>query len=131
MVSQLQYQSLLSSNSTAQGPSNNKNLTSVSSQGSHSSSIMLTPNGSSSQDEDESVDQELKFAHIEMYKMKLRERERRRRVAREHQLIGQFFRENPLTYDGRGRAIGSGPVNFGQKAIKKSSSSQKVPTLWY
>ena len=117
LVSQLQYQPSLPSTSTAQ-QIGNKGIA----QGPTNSSGLLGSNGLSLVDDDDSVDQELKLAHIEMYKMKLRERERRRRVAREHQLINQFFRENPLTYDGRGRAVCAGPSNPGQqKSIKKSS----------
>ena len=110
LVSHLQYQPLLP-NSSASQSSSTKSI----SQASHTSS------GNNS-DDDDSVDQELKLVHIEMYKMKLRERERRRRVAREHQLVNQFFRENPLTYDGRGRAVCSVSSSSGQKSIKKSSS---------
>ncbi len=42
-------------------------------------------------DEDD-VDEALKVAHVEMYKAKLRDRERRKRVAREHQLVAQYFK---------------------------------------
>ena len=37
------------------------------------------------------------------------------------QLVNQFFRENPLTYDGRGRAVCAAPSNSGQKSLKKVS----------
>jgi len=112
LVSQLQFQPSVSAISSAQGP-NSKSL----SQGSLTTSIYP-----GFQEEDDNVDLELKVAHIDMYKMKLRERERRRRVAREHQLVNHFFRENPLTYDGRGRAVCPGPANSApQKSLKKTS----------
>ena len=126
MVSHLQYQPAGANTSTAQGPMV-KNVPNTANQGSHSAGGIQPSSiggGSGPLDEDDSLDQELKLAHIEMYKIKLRERERRRRVTREHQLIGQFFRENPLTYDARGRAVCSGPVNSTQKAIKKSLSQK-------
>jgi len=69
------------------------------------------------QDEDEVLEQELKAALVEMYKSKLREREKRKKAVRDHALISQFFRENPITYDHRGHAMLSASKS------KKSSSS--------
>ena len=51
-----------------------------------------------------------------MYRGKLRDREKRKQLVREHCLINQFFRENPITYDHRGHAILSNP-----KQPKRSS----------
>ena len=43
-------------------------------------------------------------------------------------MVNHFFRENPLTYDGRGRAVCPGPANSApQKSFKKTS--QKVVNL--
>ena len=43
-------------------------------------------------------------------------------------MVNHFFRENPLTYDGRGRAVCPGPANSApQKSLKKTS--QKVVDL--
>ena len=44
-------------------------------------------------------------------------------------MVNHFFRENPLTYDGRGRAVCPGPANSApQKSFKKTS--QKVVNLF-
>lgn len=40
-------------------------------------------------------------------------------------LIGQFFRENPLTYDGRGRAVCSGPLNSQAQKLSNKKFSHK------
>lgn len=114
LVSELQYQPLWANNSHV--GQRNKN----SSQGSHSSSGLLTCDDLSLQDNDDTVDQELKLAHVEMYKNKLRERERRHRVSREHQLVNQFFQDNSLTYDGI-RAVYSGQ----QKSLKEGSQKDR------
>lgn len=46
--------------------------------------------------EDEDVDLALKLAHVDIYERALREEVRRKRVARDYQLVQQYFTENPL-----------------------------------
>jgi len=46
--------------------------------------------------EDEAVEIALKYAHVDMYSRCLREQVRRKRVARDYQLVSQFFKENPV-----------------------------------
>jgi len=46
--------------------------------------------------EDEDVEIALKYAHVDMYSRCLREQVRRKRVARDYQLVSQFFKENPV-----------------------------------
>lgn len=46
--------------------------------------------------EDEDVDIALKLAHVDIYERALREEVRRKRVARDYQLVQQYFTENPL-----------------------------------
>jgi len=71
---------------------------------------------------DEALEAELQAAQVEMYRSKLRQRERRKKVAGNHQLIRQFFRENPISYDQRGHAMLSAPK---LKKQSRSSSSSK------
>jgi len=51
-------------------------------------------------EEDEEVETALKICHIDMYKAKMRERERRKQVARDHGLVSQYFKENPIATTG-------------------------------
>ena len=46
--------------------------------------------------EDEDVDVALKLAQVDIYERALREQVRRKRVARDYQLVSQYFKENPL-----------------------------------
>ena len=46
--------------------------------------------------EDEDIDIALKLAHTDIYERALREEVRRKRVARDYQLVSQYFAENPL-----------------------------------
>ena len=73
----------------------------------------LTPEG-------DNLDNELKVAQVEMYKSRLRQRERRKKVVRDHTLISNFFRENPITYDHRGHAMLSAPK------VKKSAGNSSA-----
>jgi len=53
--------------------------------------------------DDDDIDLALKLAHVDMYTRRLRERARRKRVARDFQLVSQFFtaikkeKEKPTT----------------------------------
>ena len=44
----------------------------------------------------EDIDIALKLAHTDIYERALREEVRRKRVARDYQLVSQYFAENPL-----------------------------------
>lgn len=68
--------------------------------------------------EEDELDLSLKVAHIEMYKNKLRERERRKKVSREHQLISQFFKENPV--------INERKVSFSKKKKDKNDLLERL-----
>jgi len=46
--------------------------------------------------EDEDIDIAMKLAHTDIYERALREEVRRKRVARDYQLVSQYFAENPL-----------------------------------
>jgi len=46
--------------------------------------------------EDEDIDIAMKLAHTDIYERALREEVRRKRVARDYQLVSQYFNENPL-----------------------------------
>jgi len=46
--------------------------------------------------EDEEVEIAMKLAHTDIYERALREEVRRKRVARDYQLVCQYFKENPL-----------------------------------
>merc|ERR1712079_494373 len=46
--------------------------------------------------EDEEVEIAMKLAHTDIYERALREEVRRKRVARDYQLVSQYFAENPL-----------------------------------
>ena len=46
--------------------------------------------------EDEDVEIAMKLAHTDIYERALREEVRRKRVARDYQLVCQYFKENPL-----------------------------------
>jgi len=46
--------------------------------------------------EDEDIDVAMKLAHTDIYERALREEVRRKRVARDYQLVQQYFTENPL-----------------------------------
>jgi len=46
--------------------------------------------------EDEDIDIAMKLVHTDIYERALREEVRRKRVARDYQLVSQFFAENPL-----------------------------------
>ena len=65
----------------------------------------------------ENVEAELSAAHIDMYRHTLRQRERRKKVAREHRLVSQFFKENPLITGAGGERKG-----FGGKTKKKDKT---------
>jgi len=88
------------------------------------SHLIHQPPSSSGQaaDDDDALEADLKAVHVEMYKSRLRQRERRKKVVRDHSLVSNFFRENPITYDHRGHAMLSAPK---QKKQSSSSSSNK------
>jgi len=46
--------------------------------------------------EDEDIDIAMKLVHVDIYERALREEVRRKRVARDYQLVSQYFAENPL-----------------------------------
>jgi len=46
--------------------------------------------------DDEDIDVAMKLAHTDIYERALREEVRRKRVARDYQLVSQYFAENPL-----------------------------------
>eukprot|EP00095_Tigriopus_kingsejongensis_P002498 maker-scaffold64_size435223-snap-gene-2.30 protein:Tk02498 transcript:maker-scaffold64_size435223-snap-gene-2.30-mRNA-1 annotation:"low quality protein: transcriptional adapter 2-beta" len=71
--------------------------------------------------EEDDMDLALKVAHIDMYKSKLRERERRKRVSREHQLISQFFKENPL--------INERKVSFSKKRKDRNDPTERLKVM--
>lgn len=62
------------------------------------SSLLMGSNAKG--EEDEEVETALKLSHIDIYKIKMRERERRKQVARDHGLVQQFFKENPISSTG-------------------------------
>jgi len=46
--------------------------------------------------EDETIDVALKLVQVDIYERALREQVRRKRVARDYQLVSQYFKENPV-----------------------------------
>jgi len=71
--------------------------------------------------EDDELIKTLNYTHVDMYRSKLRERERRKRVARDHGLINDYFKEYPVPGDRKS----TGPN--GQSSAKKKN--QKDPVL--
>lgn len=67
--------------------------------------------------EDDELIKALNVAHVEVYRSKLSERERRKRVVRDHNLISDYFKENPAPGDYK-------KVSNGQK-----KKAQKDPIL--
>lgn len=77
--------------------------------------------GNGNLSEDDELIKALNYTHVDMYRSKLRERERRKRVARDHGLINDYFKEYPVPGDKK--LVGPN----GQPITKKKN--QKDPVL--
>jgi len=75
--------------------------------------------------EDDELAKALNIAHVDLYRSKLRERERRKRVSREHHLISDYFKENPIGGSDRK----SSSAGAGQNGPTAKRKNQKDPVL--
>lgn len=83
-----------------------------------------------SMSEDDQLIKALNVAHVELYRSKLRERERRKKVARDHSLISDYFKENPAPGD-RSKSSLNGQVSNagGKKKTAKDPVLEKLKIL--
>jgi len=76
--------------------------------------------------EDEDVDVALKLAQCDIYERRLREQVRRKRVARDYQLVGKFYRENPIVQIGAAGRVVSPQKHYSQaKAVLKGEGPKQ------
>merc|ERR1711860_309017 len=61
----------------------------------------------------------LNVAHVDLYRSKLRERERRKQVARDHNLITDYFKENPVFGDKKSNGAQSKKKNLKDPVIER------------
>ena len=75
--------------------------------------------------DDEEVDVALKLAQCDIYERKLREQVRRKRVARDYQLVGKFYTENPIIEIGGGKKFAPLRITNTMRETKKSDGPKQ------